>query len=339
MNRSERDGIRAWQSLGLCLLASACGGGDVGGLGVPDKSQQLQAATLTAQTQPDCVAIQPFYWEIGDGSERLVGGGAPVDETAYQRDSVLLIASASKWWWGAYVAERRQGALSSADLKSLRMLSGYTQLNYASCLRLTPDRQAAETVSDCLNTGSNGQYVAANDGRFYYNGGHFQQQAVALGLGADTSSQLASEIGAVLGPELGIAYDSPQLAAGGKASAASYARFLQKLLRGELALSALLGSSPVCTNPADPHCSGAAYSPIPASESWHYSLGHWLEDDPQVGDGAYSSAGFFGFYPWISADRRHYGIVARYDSSLGAYSASVACGRLIRQAYETGQAP
>jgi len=62
-----------------------------------------------------------------------------------------------------------------------------------------------------------------------------------------------------------------------------------------------------------------------------------------VGDGAFSSAGAFGFYPWIDASKTWYGIVARKqvmsgqdpDQSLGEGYRSTMCGRLIRKAWIT----
>jgi hypothetical protein len=95
-----------------------------------------------------------------------------------------------------------------------------------------------------------------------------------------------------------------------------------------------LGTHAVCTNPAT--CSTALYSPVPSVESWHYSLAHWVEDDPSVGDGSFSSAGAFGFYPWIDASKTYYGILARYSLAPGAYIQSVYCGRTIRKAWMTG---
>ncbi len=76
---------------------------------------------------------------------------------------------------------------------------------------------------------------------------------------------------------------------------------------------------------------------VPASESWHYSIGHWVEDDRVVGDGAFSSAGAFGFYPRIDAGKASYGIVAR-SSGAGSGFESASCGRLIRKAWATAVA-
>jgi hypothetical protein len=75
---------------------------------------------------------------------------------------------------------------------------------------------------------------------------------------------------------------------------------------------------------------------VPPQESWQYSLGHWVESDPRVGDGAFSSPGAFGFYPWIDAGRSHYGILARVASN-GARGSAL-CGRQIRKAWSTGVA-
>jgi len=58
---------------------------------------------------------------------------------------------------------------------------------------------------------------------------------------------------------------------------------------------------------------------------------------PAVGDGAFSSAGAFGFYPWIDAGRRYYGVIARRDSAGEGYD-SARCGRLIRKAWLSGVA-
>ena len=68
-------------------------------------------------------------------------------------------------------------------------------------------------------------------------------------------------------------------------------------------------------------------------------MGHWVEDDPVTGDGTFSSAGAFGFYPWIDATKTYYGILAREDTSGGGNGfPSAECGRNIRKAFVTGVA-
>ena len=98
-----------------------------------------------------------------------------------------------------------------------------------------------------------------------------------------------------------------------------------------------LGRSAACARPAGCPAGEALYSPGPDDETWHYSLGHWVENDPERGDGSFSSPGAFGFYPWINADRSLYGVVAR-AAGAGSGLASARCGRLIRQAWRTGVA-
>ena len=61
-----------------------------------------------------------------------------------------------------------------------------------------------------------------------------------------------------------------------------------------------------------------------------------IEDQPG-GDGAFSSAGAFGFYPWITADKRYYGMLVRETLAPRAYVRSTACGALMRRAFAEGR--
>lgn len=56
-----------------------------------------------------------------------------------------------------------------------------------------------------------------------------------------------------------------------------------------------------------------------------------------MGDGAFSSPGAFGFYPWIDAGKTTYGVLARSESA-GNGIDSVDCGRLVRKAWVTAVA-
>ncbi len=331
--------LRCLPWLWLAALTMGCGssgaphrGTDTGGDGsagaVPldagTLATRVAAATETAQSDPLCSAISPFYWEIGDATGSL--GGASVGGTTYTVDTVMGIASASKFLFGAYVVERFKDDLGAIDLNAMRMLSGYIGLDYTRCLTTT-------TVNACFETADT--MTTADVERFYYNGGHFQKYAVDLGLGADSAAALGSDVSEMLGTELGIAYSSPQLAGGARMSAGDYAKFLRKILSGGLALSAHLGENPVCTLPGS-SCRTAAYSPAPAA--WHYSYAHWVEDDPATGDGSFSSPGAYGFYPWIDRTKTYYGIVARQSLGADTYIQSVECGIQIRKAFFAGVA-
>ena len=115
-----------------------------------------------------------------------------------------------------------------------------------------------------------------------------------------------------------------------------YTPILLAILSGQQGMLSALGANAVCAW-VGAGCN-AAYSPI-TTERWHYSMAHWVEDDPTSGDGAFSSPGAFGFYPWIDANKRFYGVISRFaPTGTGTENgaASARCGRALRAAWETG---
>jgi hypothetical protein len=289
------------------------------------------AATTTARTNASCIAVAPFYWEIGDTSGARVSGS--VGSAAPVASTVMSIRSASKWLFGAYAVQKMGGMPVYTYVPFLNLTSGYAGLG--SC-------PPSGTIDDCLASAA-GTQIAEDVGKFAYDGGHHQKLASLMGLGADDNAALAIEVTSQIGSEINIEYTEPQPAAGVRMSADQYTLFLRKLLIGSptpLLIGSMLGSDAVCTNPMT--CPTAVYSPIPGSanptESWHYGLAHWIEDDPAVGDGAFSSPGRFGFYPWVDATRTIYGVLAR-EAPNGPFGYdSAVCGRLIRKAWVTGVA-
>jgi len=299
--------------------------------GTVTEAQREAAASATAQSTANaCHAIRPFYWEMGNGSERLVGGSvaSPTTTLAYDATTPISIASASKWLYGAYVAQKANGQLSELDTKFLTLRSGYVNLQ---------DCDSTQTIDSCLAAGDNGAYLAQADDKFYYGGGHLQKHASLAGLGSMDNHALAAEVRSQLGADVALTYIRPQPPGGVAISPDGYARVLRKMMRGELRIGALLGSAKVCTNGSTCGHDQALSSPVPSTESWHYSIGHWVEDDPLVGDGAFSSAGAFGFYPWIDAAKSSYGVIARV-ARVGSGYASAQCGRLLRKAWTSGLA-
>jgi hypothetical protein len=317
---------RSWLCTMPLLLLSACDGGN-GSSGEPGVSDELAAriaaASTTAKTHPDCTRIGAFYWEIGDKGATLASGS--IGGNTYRADTPMSIASASKWLYSSYWVQRQKGVLTADDVKFFNFRSGYTQ--FSSCV-------GSLTVGGCLDLGTNGVFDPATEGFFEYGGGHMQKHATLNGLGPLTSSQLTAEVLSQLGTEIDISYGSPQLAGGARAPAAEYAKVLRKIVGNRLVMHDVLGTFAVCVDPAT--CAEAIRTPSPPGEQWHYAIGHWVEDDPRVGDGAFSSPGAFGFYPWVDASKRWYGIVAQ-ESLRGAYE-SLNCGRQIRKAW-LGAAP
>lgn len=321
----------------LCI---SCGGGSetppiTDPAPTTDIAKRSAAAKTTAERATGlCADVQPFYWEIGDGSGTLASGSVTKAGSAvnYTAATSMLIASSSKWIYGAYVAERRNGTLTAEDIQFLSFRSGYTNFAVSGC-------DNSDTVAECVARSTNGVLTPANVGKFAYDGAHMQKHASlpapGMNLGPLANVALATEIRRVLGTDIGLTYTQPQLAGGIRSTAADYATFLRKILNRQLRISELLGTNATCTNPNT--CPTAINSPIRGNLNWHYSMGHWVEDDPISGDGSFSSAGAFGFYPWINANKTLYGVLARFDAAGGGEDSAL-CGALIRKAWTTGVA-
>lgn len=316
--------------------------------------QRIAAANAVAKTHAYCTALHPFYWEIGDKSGMQAsgtgGGKSPAPPNA---STPLHFASASKWLFSTYVVEKQQGVLSTADIKRLNFTSGYTNLD-----RCSP----TSTVSSCLsetglNGGFNGSYNASADGRFDYNAGHMQVLADHIGLGQSRGNALAGQLQAILGSNLAFHFGAPVISGGAVGTPAAYAQFLRNMLGGRYPhMRDMLGSHAVCTHANSADCPSALYNPINQSapgaandvgnEAAHYSLGHWVEDDPAYSDGAFSSPGKFSFYPWIDRSKTYYGVLATIDAAATTQVSALPggvwplnCGRLIRRAWLMPDAP
>ncbi|MES2039015.1 MAG: hypothetical protein V4495_14365 [Pseudomonadota bacterium] len=298
----------------------------------------IVAAKNAANTDPLCTTdkVGDFYWEIGNASDNapIVSGSqgaGSVTSTSY-----FNIASASKWIFGAYVLEKKgiDQVRSNSSLKDgLRFMSGYTGFNEDACV-------GKLNITACYIAGMNGNTGQANSdtvNKFDYDSGHDQKLAsVDLGLGNFTAAQLDTEYQNIIGLSRGfnMAALDPLMAGGMMGTATDYALFLKKIMKQELVIGSYLGDQAVCALPSA--CPGkVVYSPILLmNEPWTYSYNHWVESEKGNGSiDAYSSPGKWGFYPWISADKKYYGILSRHDKEVGAYVESVKCGRQIRKAF------
>lgn len=318
-------------------------------------------ATISNNTQ--CNNLDIFYWEIGDKSGALAAGWGgkklPVDAHSLQAESIgahsaIPIASASKWLFGAYALQREGHENISQQFltidgnripkkRFLNFSSGYDKERRRLC--------KSHSVGDCV-THRGGKFNVNSANHYSYDGGHMQMYAIyGLGLADyvddDAKKQqplLATEIKRFIGDYPTFAYQAPNVAGGAAMSPRDYAQFLQKILKNELLISQHLGADSVCAwVDATKKTCDAIQTPITGKgeginwqeEQWHYSYGHWVETDPKVGDGAFSSPGAFGFYPWINANKTLYGIVARNEPIIKRPAlSSVSCGRLLRHAWE-----
>ncbi len=310
----------------------------------------VTAATLTAQDNALCTAIQPFYWEIGNQDTDLVSGSEGVDGNNQPVVSTTMfsIASASKWVYGTYVVQLRgaASALTSTDIPFLNFTSGYTNMGSDDTGSQCPSTNSPDTINVCLvATNSNDGLTYSHQfpvttGKFDYDSGHLENHASLYGgLGDVRDINLGSTVAGELGAGITLTYTEPLMAGGIYTNATNYASILRNILSGALQMRDALGTNAVCTRPSS-SCN-AVYSPIP--EAWHYSMAHWVEDDPATnGDGSFSSAGAFGFYPWIEPTKLYYGVISRQASvtpggtpTQNGY-ASAQCGRLVRRAWDTG---
>lgn len=305
-------------------------------------ADRTTAADLTAKSTTNaCKAIGKFYWEVGD--KNLMLGNGSKGLLPPNANTKFDIASASKWMFGAYLYKKHGNALTAADVQALTMKSGYS--DFSSC-GLTTTVGACYTYSsnDVKYDGSTAAQSPSTVNKFFYGGGHYQKYAaVDLALSSANNSALQTELQTQLGTDVDFTYVSPQPAGGVRTNATNYAIFLRKLLKADdLLLGNVLGTQAVCTytGPTDAatgrqHCADSVSSPA-TDLAWHYSLGHWVEDDPVTGDGAFSSPGLYGFYPWIDAAKVYYGILSRSDLGANSYLESAACGALIRKAWQSG---
>ncbi len=333
---------------GLITPASASTVITVQALG-PPTATSVSAASATALNNAQCTAVQPFYWEIGSADAALASGSSTqAGGTAVTAATRTLIASASKWIYGMYVVQKRGGVanLTAADVSFMTFSSGYTYMGSDTQSQTCPAPTSGnDSINYCLTLPSTtaGKTFSSQDpattGVFAYDAGHeenhagqFQPEINAL----DTSA-----LGGAIATELGVSgitlrYNQPLLAGGIYAGANDYSPLLRAILSGQVQMLGALGTHAVCAW-VGAGCN-AANSPQ-FTQHWHYSIAHWVEDDPTSGDGAFSSPGAFGFYPWIEANKKYYGVISRYaPSGNGTQNgmASALCGHALRAAWETG---
>jgi hypothetical protein len=234
-DRHPARAVRIAALMAACAALASCGGGgsDAGGPaptpapGLNDATRTAAAKATAESTTNACASLPSFYWEIGDRAARIASGSvkAPSAPVTYTSSMQLNIASASKWLFGAYVVQKRSGSPTSQDIKHLNFQSGYT--NFGQCAR-------TDTVGSCLASGTNGNYTAANDGKFFYNGGHMQKLASLMGLDGLDNASLAFEVQSQIGSDVALSYTEPQLAGGVKTSADEYAKRVNAKLAGKV---------------------------------------------------------------------------------------------------------
>ncbi|MGH8282570.1 MAG: hypothetical protein ACRESE_01835, partial [Gammaproteobacteria bacterium] len=243
--------------------------------------------------------------------------------------------------------QKRGGAanLTATDIPFMNFTSGYSNMGSdAQAVTCTAPASGADSINYCLTlSGTSGAYDSQDPntvGKFAYDSGHEENHAGQFQ--PEINALDASALGPAIVTGLGVngitlAYNHPLLAGGIYANANDYSAILRAVLSGQLYMLGALGTHAVCAWVGQ-GCN-AARSPQ-GTEHWHYSIGHWVEDDASQGDdGAFSSPGAFGFDPWIEANKTYYGVISRMAPPGNGNQqgfASALCARQLRAAWETG---
>lgn len=292
------------------------------------------------------------------------GNGCPASVDVTSRTQAVVYASGSKWIYGGYVSQTQDVAdggpatVPSIQQPFMNFTSGYIGMSNGgtacngsnspnTCLALNP-----------VYTG----VTSAAVGHFDYDAGHFQNHASQYGIMGNKLTYPttgSTAMGGVLRTGLGltgsITYTNALLAGGLYGPIADYVTFMQMIMTGALSIGLDLKYNATCmengasytvdaggTSITPTTCAAVAganpYSPY----KYYYSFGHVIEADETVhGDYAFSSAGSYGVYPALAADKSFYEVLSRRAQpayyGLGTQGiASLKCGVLLRAAWKTG---
>lgn len=309
-------------------------------------NNKYQAAAKKTAAGRLCRNLQPYYWEIGTTQKIEVNGSyGQVDPRTGMYlgpRQQNLVGSAGAFLASAFLIENalaKQPRLTAEQIDLLRMRSPYVVPESADCTH-------ALTVKSCF--GNLGGYRKTEPDKkypFHFGAGHLQKLAMDLGFGDTFASRLREVFIDTFGRThyYGASYPRARLFDGMRITPEGYARFLRDTMSGKNKMSDLLGSHAACAYDAGDCKNDVSYSAAPADKRWHYSLGHWVETDETRGRGAFSAFSREGYYVWITADKKHYGLIAPLRPNVQTKNATtglgldtIDCGRAIREAFRTG---
>ena len=304
--------------------------------------------TVTAQSSAESEIEQ----RVADSSIRdmvvVIGNAEGIQYSTtkgdFDLDTVVSIASASKWLTSATIMTLLDDGLMSlddtpadyfdwwtddpADPRSqvtVSMLLSFTSgfnvdMGELRCLRLIASRTTNENCTrQIYDYGLDSEPGTA----FSYGGAHMHiLGAMAEVATGQTFNQIFLErIAEPLGMSdatylADASEDNPQPAGGFVSTANDYALFLQSLLNRDLFSDELYDIL------LSDHTSDVEFLYVPDSVSerygiWHYAYGSWLECDvvgwsPDCDDNQiFSSGGAFGWFPWIDLESGTFGIVGQ----------------------------
>lgn len=322
-------------SLGLAIVMtlSACGGG--GGGATPDP-----VVTLPVITPPDFTAVlaeierhpvADMGFMIGDANGVLIS----TEKGSFTFDDTLRLASASKLLTGAAVWSLVEaGDLSLSDTTAelitgwptdsggddvtLSQLLSFTSGFNVTAAQTTCAGSPLRSLQGCvLSIADEGPDAAAGE-TFSYGPEHMQIAALMArsATGIELSETLRQNILDPVGASDATGFftgENTRYSGFATGTTNDYGKVLQALLAEDLFvdMSGFLADRSQNTN--------IFYSPVEGYEApldWHYGFGFWIECDqvpfnescattPTI-----SSAGLFGFVPWVDFDRGYWAIIA-----------------------------
>ena len=317
--------------LALALTLLGCGGGS--------------SSAPTAVSTPPADPWAPVIAELEASSLDdlvLIVGTVEGEQFRYEKgqgraDTVYPIASASKWLTSATILQLvEQGVMSLDDQPqdylgfwtddtndarsriTLEMLLSFTAGFHVAPLdpNCTGDEQL--TVQSCAEVIYNTGVDAEPGTTFYYGPAHMQVAAAMAEVATGQVWRDVVELTVALPLNLantGFEGDNPKASGGASSTAAEYAEFVAAQLRGDLLTAGLSQLTDQRTASLTVMSRPSAVEG--ASRDWQYGLGVWRECGRAQWDAeceattVVSSAGAFGWYPWLDLDQGYFAVLAR----------------------------
>lgn len=194
--------------------------------------------------------------------------------------------------------------------------------------------QAGVTLAACVDALAAEAPVAAPGARYDYGSTHLHVAARMAEVATGRSwaqlfrerlagpLALPAEVAYFTYPRQSLGTQNPLIAGGLRASMAEYAPMLRLVFHRGASATLTVGTAATFAAQASEPYPGAVIGVSPAAGHglpWHYGLTAWLECPPPASDcPRLSSAGAFGFTPWLDREHGYYAILGMQLDTTGA---------------------
>ncbi|MEL7298452.1 MAG: serine hydrolase domain-containing protein [Pseudomonadota bacterium] len=319
----------------LVLSLVGCGGSSGGGTvetPVPIPEPPTADAWAEVDTALDEYAVENLALIVGNESGEVYA----YEKGSFDVEASYSIASASKWLTGATILTLVEQGILRLDDQPQNYLNYWTDDPLDPSSTITLEQLLSFTAGFHRSPGAPGCIgsenielqdcvaewyeigVDATPGTTYHYGPVHMQVAAAMAevaTGQRWSEIVQLTIAAPLALDAtGFAGINPRASGAADSSARNYARFLQAHLTGELLAGTLDELVTERTTSVTISSEPAAISNT--GVDWQYGLGVWRECDEPTWNAAcdsitvISSAGAFGWYPWLDLDNGYYAVLA-----------------------------